>query len=116
MELRFGNLEDIISAKKAEVQALQSELNKLLEEECENLEKCELRSQGIPCDQCFLKDECRDDSKKNFAKADLLEEEMGRILKKVKYLLIELFLSQHKDAHIEYLDLELFPRTNKSPS
>lgn len=116
MELRFGNLEDIISVKKAEIQALQGDLNKLLEEECENLEKCELRLQGLSCKQCFLKDECRDDSKKNFAKADLLEEEMGKILKKVKYLLIELFLSQHKDVQLKHLDLELFPKTNKSPS
>lgn len=115
MKLIFGNLEDIIFAKKAEIQALQGELNELLKQECDSVEGCGLRSEESGgeyrsgCELCSIKDECRADSKKIFVKADLLEEEMKKILLKVKYLLIELFLSQHKDAYIEYHGLELFP-------
>jgi len=109
MKLRFGNLEDIILAKKAEIQLLQEELNKILAQECENVENCELRSAGISCDSCFLKKDCREESQNAFAKADLIEDEMKRRLMKVKYLFIELFLSQHEGAQIKYLDLELFP-------
>ena len=111
MKLRFGNLEDIISAKRAEIQILQEELNKLLAQECENVEKCELRSAGISCDSCFLKKDCREDSQNAFAEADLIEEEMKKRLMKVKYLFIELFLSQNEGSQIKYLNLELFPNT-----
>lgn len=116
MKLRFANLEDLILIRKYKIQSLQTELNRILAEECDSIEKCELRLQGIACEQCFMKNDCRADSKESFAKADAIEEEMAALLKNIKLLLIELFLSQHKDAHIEYLDLELFPRTNKSSS
>jgi len=108
MKLRFGNLEDIILAKKAEIQASQKELNELLREECENVEKCDIRLAGIPCKSCLLQKECREESRKIFDKADLLEEEMKKMLKKVKYLLTELFLSQNEGIQLKHLDLELF--------
>ncbi|MHB9019975.1 MAG: hypothetical protein ACYC3G_03880 [Minisyncoccota bacterium] len=109
MKLRFGDLENIISVKKIEIQRLQEEINKLLTQECDNVEKCEIRLAGISCDACFSKSECREGSQEIFSKVDLLEEEMKKQLMKVKYLFIELFLSQHKDAQLKYLNLELFP-------
>ncbi|MDO8686602.1 MAG: hypothetical protein Q7K11_00130 [Candidatus Berkelbacteria bacterium] len=108
-KLRFANIEDIILVKKHEIQVLQARLNEILKEECENVEKCDLRLQGIVCERCFMRNDCKADSKESFAKADVLEEEMSVMLTKIKYLLIELFLSQHKNAYIEYHDLELFP-------
>lgn len=108
MRLRFGDLEDIILVKKIEIQALQEKLNELLKEECDNVENCNVRLAGIPCESCSIKKECREDSQKIFDKADLLEEEMKKRLIKEKNLFMELFLSQHKEAQIKYLNLELF--------
>lgn len=110
MKLRFGDLEDIISIEKVEIQVLQEELNKLLKEECDNVENCDMRLAGILCESCSVKEECRKESQKIFDKADILEEEMKKRLKKIKYLLMELFLSQNEGTQLKYLGLELFPK------
>lgn len=108
MKLRFGDLEDIISIEKTEIQVLQEELNELLKEECDNVKKCEFCLAGITCESCSIKKECREESQKIFDKADLLEEEMKKRLKKIKYLLMELFLSQNEGTQLKHLGLELF--------
>ena len=109
MRLRFGNLEDIILVKKEEIRMLQVEYNALIIQECDNVEKCELRLAGIDCDKCILSKQCRDESVKIFARVDIIEEKMKSLAWKLKYLYLELFISQNKGVVIKHINLELFP-------
>ena len=109
MQLRFANLKDIIRLRKAEIQLSQAEVNRIFDQECEDVEKCPLRSEITGCELCSIKKECREDTDKSYAEADILEEEIRRTELKIKYLRFELFLSWHKDARIEYHGLELLP-------
>lgn len=109
MKWKFANLMDIIRLKKAEIQLSQAEVNRIFDQECEGVEKCPLRSEITSCEFCNIKKECREDTDKSYAEADILEEEIRKTELKIKYLRFELFLSRHKDAQIEYHNLELFP-------
>jgi hypothetical protein len=97
-ELRFGNLEDIISTKKAEIQYLQEELNSLLNQECDYIKKCSFRNEKIGCNLCILKDDCREESRKIFTRIDILEEKITRLSWKLKSLFLELHLKQQKES------------------
>lgn len=108
MSLRFGSVRDIVSAKRAEIKGLQDKINELLKEECDGVEKCELRSNEAACESCSLKKQCREGSAEIFAKVGEMEAEQDRIQLKIKYLHLELLLSRHKDAEIQCNDLELF--------
>ena len=96
-ELRFGNLPDIILTKQAEVQPLQEELNLLLNQECNYVKNCSFRNEKTGCNLCILKDDCREDARKKFAKIDILEEEIAEILRKLESLYFELFTKQQKE-------------------
>ena len=109
MRLRFANLEDIILLKEEEMRMLQIEHTILLNKECDDIEQCELRLAGIDCDRCFLSKQCRDESKRIFAQVDVVEEKMTSLAWKLKYLYLELFISQNKGVVIKHITLELFP-------
>jgi len=117
MKLRFGKLEDIIFIKAEDRRALQKERDALLAEECANVEDCDFRKAGISCDTCSIKEQCREDSAKVFAKVDEIEIEIERITELIMSLCKELFISQNKTigVHIEHLNLELFPETKPLP-
>ena len=96
-ELRFENLPDIILTKQAEVQPLQEELNLLLNQECNYVKNCSFRNEKTGCNLCILKDGCREDARKKFAKIDILEEEIAEILRKLESLFLELHSKQQKE-------------------
>jgi|GEM_PF-2205837 len=109
MHLRFASLEDLILLKHEEMRVLQIEHNALINKECNDIEQCELRLAGINCDTCFLSKQCREESTKIFARVDIIEEEMKSLAWKLKYLYLELFISQNKGVIIRHINLELFP-------
>ena len=91
------NLEKLFLVLKTEIQLSQAELNELLVQDCDKVEKCELRSKKTGCDLCSLKEECREESKKIFAKMDILEEELMKMLSKAKSLLEQISKKQRKE-------------------
>ncbi|MBU4347982.1 hypothetical protein KJ671_00555 [Patescibacteria group bacterium] len=97
-ELRFGDLEDIILIKKVEVQSLQKELNSLFNQECDYVKNCSFRNEKTGCNLCILKDECREESRKIFARIDILEEKIAGMLRKLESLFFELFVKQQKES------------------
>lgn len=109
MRLRFANLEDIILLKQEEMRMLQIEHGALLDKECNDVEQCEMRLAGISCDTCFLSKQCREESAKVFAQVDIIEDKMKALAWKLKYLCLELFISQNKGVVVKHINLELFP-------
>ena len=96
--LRFGNLEDIIFVEKTEIQSLQAKLNSMLTQECNGLKKCPFRDDATGCNLCKFEKKCREDSKKNFEKMNVIEKKMFRTLFKLKFLLWELFSKQQEES------------------
>ena len=82
---------------RTEIQLSQAELNELLVQDCDKVEKCKLRSKKTGCEHCRLKEICREDSQKISAKLDILEKELMKMLSEVKSLLEQISRKQQKE-------------------
>lgn len=95
---KSDSLEKLFLVLRTEIQSRQTELNELLIQDCDKVEKCGLRSKETECDCCDLKERCREESKKRFAKLDILEEELMKMLSKANSLLEQISRKQQKES------------------
>lgn len=92
-----GGLEKLLLILIAEVQLRQKKLRKLLEQDCERVKKCEFRNEKTGCDNCCLKEKCREESRKISVKLDVLENEIIGTLSQTEALIFAVYIKQQKD-------------------
>ncbi len=91
-----GGLEKLLLMLTAEVQLRQKKLRKLLEQDCARVKSCEFRSEKSGCDNCHLKEKCREESRKISAKLDALEKEILVTLSQTEALILVVYIKQQQ--------------------
>ena len=89
-------LEKLLLMLTAEIRSRQKALRELLEQDCDKVKKCRLRSEKAGCDHCRLKEKCRGESREISAKLDVLEKEIIGMMSQTEALALLINIRQRK--------------------
>ena len=93
--LIFGNLEDVIFIKAAEIKLLQDEISALFEE-LDDPEDCALYNEHSGCRGCTTQKQCEEAVRTYYAKKEELKKEITKINKEISALHEEKYFHERK--------------------